>query len=79
MYSAHFIYGYIASDMVNDHSDSSKGSVCMHHPTDRIAHTAFVILVVELWLEQEIAQWVDPSHHEQTTPLQSYISLPPLR
>ena len=34
----------------------------MHHPTDRIAHTtAFVIPVVELWLESEIAQWV---HHE---------------
>ena len=27
----------------------------MHHPTDRIAHTtAFVIPVVEHWLEQEI-------------------------
>ena len=47
----------------------------MHHPTDRIAHTtAFVTPVVELWLEQEIAQWVhpmkdrsdDPSHHERT-------------
>ena len=44
----------------------------MHHPTDRITHTtAFVTLVVELWLEREIAQWVhpmkdrsdDPSHH----------------
>ena len=31
----------------------------MHHPTDRIAHTtAFVIPVVEHWLEREIAQWV---------------------
>ena len=29
----------------------------MHHPTDRITHiTAFVIPVVEHWLEQEIAQ-----------------------
>ena len=28
----------------------------MHHPTDRIAHTtAFVIPVVEHWLEREIA------------------------
>ena len=27
----------------------------MHHPTDRIAHTtAFVIPVVEHWLEREI-------------------------
>ena len=34
----------------------------MHHPTDRIARTtAFVIPVVEHWLEQDIAQWV---HHE---------------
>ena len=34
----------------------------MHHPTDRIAHTtAFVIPVVEHWLEREIGQWV---HHE---------------
>ena len=34
----------------------------MHHPTDRITHTtAFVIPVVEHWLEREIAQWV---HHE---------------
>ena len=33
----------------------------MHHPTDRIAHsTAFVIPVVEHWLEREIAQWVHP-------------------
>ena len=31
----------------------------MHHPTDRIAHTtAFVIPVMEHWLEREIAQWV---------------------
>ena len=45
----------------------------MHHPKDRIAHTAaFVTPVVEHWLEREIAQWVhpmndrsdDPSHHD---------------
>ena len=31
----------------------------MHHPTDRIAHTAaFVAPVVDHWLEREIAQWV---------------------
>ena len=55
----------------------------MHHPTDRIAHTtAFVTLVVEHWLEREIAQWVDPtkdrsdapSHHERTLSPRSYIS-----
>ena len=72
-HSTHFIYGYMASDMVKDHSDSkkgnplpphrllfpisSKGYFYMHHPTDRIAHTtAFVIPVVEPWLEREIAQ-----------------------
>ena len=56
----------------------------MHHPTDRITHTmAFVTLVVEHWLEREIAQWVrsmkdlsdDPSHHERTLLPRSYISL----
>ena len=57
----------------------------MHHPTDRITHiTAFVTPVVEHWQEREIAQWVhptkdrsdDPSHHERTLLLRSYISLP---
>ena len=68
--------------MVKDHSDSERGNPLpphgffyMHHPTDRIAHTtAFVIPVVEHWLERKIAQWVhpmkdrsdDPSHHERT-------------
>ena len=33
----------------------------MHHPTDKIAHMAFSILVMQHWLEQEIAQWI---HHE---------------
>ena len=34
----------------------------MEHPTDMIAHTmAFVIPVVEHWLEKEMAHWV---HHE---------------
>ena len=57
----------------------------MHHPTDRLAHTtAFVTPVVEHWLEREIAQWNhpmkdrsdNPSHHERTLLLRSYISLP---
>ena len=26
MHSTHFIYGYMASDMVKDHSDSEKGN-----------------------------------------------------
>ena len=57
-------------------SINSKGSFFyMHHPTDRITHTAaFVTPVVEHWLEWEIAQWVhpmedwsdDPLHHERT-------------
>ena len=46
--------------------------------------TTFVTPVVEHWLEREIAQWVhpmkhrsdDPSHHERTLLLRSYISLP---
>ena len=34
----------------------------MYHHTDRIAHnTAFVMPVMEHWLEREIVQWV---HHE---------------
>ena len=37
---------------------SKQGFFYMHHPTDRITHkTAFVIPVLEHWLEQEIAQW----------------------
>ena len=55
----------------------------MHNPTDRIAHTmAFVVLVVEHWLEQEIAQIStmkdrsdDLSHHERSLLPWSYISL----
>ena len=47
----------------------------MHHPIDRITHiTAFVIPVVEDWLDPKIAQFVhyevsipDPSHHERTS------------
>ena len=43
-------------------SDKQQGVFYMHHPIDRIAHTtAFVIPVVEHWLEREIAQWV---HHK---------------
>ena len=36
---------------------SSKGSFIWHHSIDRIAHSmAFVIPVVEHWLQREIAQ-----------------------
>ena len=62
MHSTHFIYGYMASDMVKDHSDSekgnplpphrllfpinSKGLFYTHHPTDRIAHTTAFVTPV---------------------------------
>ena len=88
-HSAHFIFSYVASDRVKNHSDlegkSAAATFYMHHPTDRIAHTtAFVTPVVEHWLEREIAQWVhpmkdqsdDPSHHERTLLPRSYILLP---
>ena len=42
---------------------SSKGSFICTIP-DRTAHTmAFVTPVVEHWLEQDIAKWVDPTTH----------------
>ena len=64
-HSAHFIYGYMASDMVKDHSDSEKGNPLPPHRllytinskgyficTDRIAHTTDIVTpVVEHWLE----------------------------
>ena len=69
------IYG--VRHMVKYHSDSERGNPLppqgllfqirskvfyMHHPIDRITHTAaFVAPVVEHWLEREIAQWV---HYE---------------
>ena len=31
MHSTHFIYGYMASDMVKDHSDSEKGNPLPPH------------------------------------------------
>ena len=66
-HSTHFIDGYMASDMVKDHSDSHMGcsyrlaaKVLLYaHHTDMIIHTmAFVTPVVAHWLEREIAQWV---------------------
>ena len=60
-HSVHFIYGYMASDMIKDHSDSEKGNPLSplmlfyhlwHHPTGRIAHTtAFVTPVMGHWPE----------------------------
>ena len=66
-HSTHFIYCYIASHMVKDHSDSERGNLLPPHGllfpiSSKITHTtAFVTPVVEHWLEREIAQWV---HHE---------------
>ena len=76
-HSTHFIYGYMASDMVKDHSDSERGNplpphellFSINHPTYRIAHTtAFVTPVVEHWLEREIAQWVHPMKDRSDDP-----------
>ena len=82
---------YGVGHMVKDYSDSERGNPLPSHGIlfpinskgsfictipDRIAHTtAFVTPVVEHWLEQEIAQWVDPmkdrsddpSHHGATS------------
>ena len=71
MHSTHFIYGYIASGVVKDHSDSERGILLlphgllfpisskvfyMYYPTYRIPHTTdFVTRVVEYWLEREIS------------------------
>ena len=82
-HSTHFIYGYMASDMVKDHSDSEKGNPLPPHrllfpinskgsficTTDRIAHTtAFITPVVEQWLKREIAQWVYPTKDRSDDP-----------
>ena len=70
MHLTHFIYGYMVSDMVKDHSDSESWNLLPHglfFPIsskdsfiwtipDRIAHTtAFDIPVMENWLEWETA------------------------
>ena len=62
---------------------SSKGSFICTIPQTGSHTTAFVTPVVEHWLQREIAQWIhpmkdrsdDPSHHERTLLLRSYISL----
>ena len=53
------------------------GCFCMHHPTDRIAHTtSFVTPVLEHWLEREMTQRV---HHEGSIrrPIASWADAPP--
>ena len=100
-YSTHFIYGYMASDILwlrtilivrketccrhIGYSFRLTARVLLYAPSHRqdSTTTAFVTSVVEHWMEREIAQWVhptkdrsdDPSHHERTLLLRSYISL----
>ena len=76
-HSTHFIYGYMASDMVKDHSDSEKGNPL---PPHRLLFrlTARVLLYApshrqdstyqEHWLEREIAQWVHPMKDRSDDP-----------
>ena len=82
-----YLWLYGVGHMVKDDSDSKRGNPLLPHRLlflisskgsfictipERIAHTtAFVTLIVEHWLEREIAQWVhpmkvsnNPSHHE---------------
>ena len=74
--------------MVKELSDSYSfrlaARVLLHASSHRIIHTtAFVTLVVDHWLEREIAQYIHPmkdrsddlSHHERTLLPRSYISL----
>ena len=69
-HSTHFIYGYMASDiiMVKDHSDSERENPLPPHGVffpiiARVLLNASsqITPVVEHWLEREIAEWV---HHE---------------
>ena len=70
MHSTHFIYGYMASDIVKNHSDSERGNPLLPHgllfPIS--SKGSFICITpqpllhqLEHWLEWEIAQWV---HHE---------------
>ena len=71
-----YLWLYGVGHMVKDQSDSERGNPLPPHGLlfpinskssfictipDRIAHTtAFIIPVMEHWLEREIAQWVHP-------------------
>ena len=47
----------------------------MHNPIDRIAHTtAFVTLIVDHWLEREIAQWVHPMNDRSDDPSELHLA-----
>ena len=70
-HSTHFIYGYMASDMVKDHSDSERGNPLPPHGLLFLINSKASFIcpnpqtgyhipqpVVEHWLERETAQWV---------------------
>ena len=68
-FNTFYLQLYGVRHMITDHSDSKiKPAVAItwatlqlaaRDPTDRIAHImAFLIPVVEHWLEREITQWV---------------------
>ena len=60
----HFIYGYKVSAITREVTccHHMGYSSLLHHVTERIVHTtAFLIPVLERWLDREIAHWV---HHE---------------
>ena len=59
-YQQGFFYMHYTHAHIHTHTHTHTHT---HLPTDRIAHaTAFVITVMEYWLEREIVQWV---HHER--------------
>ena len=89
-HSTHFIYGYMASDiMVKDHSDSEKGNplpplrlLLLINSNGSFICIIHVTPVVEHWLEREIAQWVHPMKDRSDDPPRanalplSYVPLP---
>ena len=79
-HSTHFIYGYMASDMVKDHSAREEtrcrhmgysfrlaAMVLIYASSHRHDDKAFVTLV-EYWLEREIAIYLRRIHVYQKMP-----------
>ena len=50
MHSTHFIYGYMASDMVKDHSDSEKGEREMLYLMTHSTHFIYGYMASNIWL-----------------------------
>ena len=85
-HSTHFIYGYMASVNIKDHSDSekgnplpphrlllsinSKGSFYMHHPTDRITHTTAFVTPV-------VEHWLEREIAQWVHPMKDRSDDPP--